>query len=80
MFPQEAVIDGSEEENKYETIYGFTVTIDRDHSSLVSLQPDILMETQKQMKAKYFFMYPTTPIMPYDIRIYFHIVVEHEES
>ena len=79
LFPACAEIEGSLEENKAEDIYGFVVTVDRDRREPICLKPEQLMEIKKAMNADFFGVYPTEPIRPYDIRMYFHIVVYKDE-
>lgn len=78
LFPANAVIEGTMEEHEYETNYGFVVTVSRDRNEPVCLRPEKIVEIKESMKADFFGMYPTEPIMPYDIRMYFYITVPND--
>ena len=59
------------------TNYGSTATLE-DVEDTPVLIPSELEELRKKMKARYFFVYPSRPVNPYEIRLYFYIVVEKE--
>lgn len=79
LFPSDAVIDGSMEMNKYDIHYGVAVALEKG-GGRACLRPEQLMAIKEAMKATYFGMYPSIPIGPYDIRIYFYISVPYDEK
>ena len=77
ILPKGSYIEGSVQENKHDTTYGFTASLE-DVEDTPVLIPSELEELRKKMKARYFFVYPSRPVSPYEIRLYFYIVVEKE--
>lgn len=77
ILPQGAAIEGTVDENEHDTEYGFNVSFE-DCDKTPVLIPAKLEELRKKMNARHFFVYPSRPISPYEIRLYFYIVVEKE--
>ena len=83
LFPASAHIEGYiEVENHGETdTYGFTVTMSGEYGDeQASFRPEQLVELKKKLKAEYMFIYPSRPINPYEIRLFFYFSTPHEEE
>ena len=78
ILPKGSVIEGSVEEREHDTSYGFSVTFEECCETPV-LIPAKLEALRKKMKAQSFFIYPSRPVSPYEIRLYFYIVVEKQQ-
>ena len=80
LFPASAEVGVTVEEFEEETTMGFSVSVQDGPDDAVCLAPRKLVEVQEKMKARHFFIFPSPSVSPDTIRLYIHVVIEHEQD